>query len=682
MDSIVSEARDLFDEDESAVTDNRQEAAKDLKFLGLEQWPEIVRKDRERRGAPCMTFPRINQYERQITGDMRLNPPSIKVRPVDGGADPATARTFTGLIRNIEAQSNGQRAYLTAATNAVRCGEGWFGLLYDYVGDSFDMEFQFRRFASPFAVTCDANAMEPTASDMGHAFVSTLIHKNAYKALYPKASLTGFDTGNNWARWKEGDFVRVAEYWRKISVKRDLMMLADQRVIDTTDMEEDAIRAAVEAAGGVLRERQADGWRVEMRKMSGMEELEDPHDWPGTMIPLVRVVGEEINVGDRVIRFGIVRPARDAQALYNVQRTAMVEAVAMAPKAKWVGTAQQFKGRERHWGAANISNDALLIYTPDQQAPGPPQRIAPETPSAALLADVQAAAMDIEATIGLYKDNLGRESNAQSGKAILSRQRKGDVGTFLFADNLADSVAQAGRILIDCLPRVYDTPRQVRSIGEDGAEEFVAINQTIQDPMTGKITRSNDLSVGRYDVVSSVGPSFSTKREEEREMLMAMGQANPMFLDIGADILVGAMDTPGSEKLHKRLRRIAIAKGYEEPGEGDAPPQPQPPGADVLLAQAEMAKAQAQMAKAQADAAAKAKELQLREMELMIEARKVGAEITVNQGQLQLKQVETAAKVAGQIASHQAGRMDRHVDRMDGLRARHEDRMMQRMPAT
>jgi hypothetical protein len=677
MDDIVREARELFDEAESAETENRQEGAKDLKFLALEQWPEVVRRDREARGAPCMTFTRLNQYERQITGDMRLNPPSIKVRPVDGGADPATAKVFTGLIRNIEAQSNGVRAYLTAAANAVRCGEGWFGLLYDYVGDSFDMEFQFRRFASPFAVTCDPNAAEPTASDMGYGFVSTLMHKTAFRAAYPKASLSGFDSGDGWTRWKDGDFVRVCEYWRKVPVTKRLALLGDNRVIDITDKADAEIAEIAAKSGGVLRERKAEGYAIEMRKMSGVEELEDVHDWPGCMIPLVRVVGEEINVGDRVVRFGIVRPARDPQALYNIQRTAMVEAVAMAPKAKWVGTVEQFKGRERQWGAANISSDALLIYTADPRAPGPPQRIAPETPSAALLADVQAAAMDIEAAVGIYRENLGKESNAQSGKAILSRQREGDVGTFLFGDNLADSVAQAGRILIDSLPKVMDTPRQVRTLGEDGSEEFVTLNQEMIDPRTGAPTRMNDLSVGRFDVVSSIGPSFSTKREEEREMLMAMGQANPMFLDIGADILVGAMDTPGSEKLHKRLRAIAIAKGYEEPGEGDKPPQPQPPGADVLLAQAEMAKAQAQMMKVQSDSAARETELRLREMELMIKAREVGADITLGQSKLQLEQVETAARVAGDIARHHTERMDRRVTREDGLRARAEDRMMQ-----
>lgn len=679
MDDVVSEARELFDEAVEADRENRDEAEKDMRFLAGDQWPELIRLDREKNGRPMLTLPRLNQYERQITGDMRLNPPSIKIRPVDSAGDPETAKAFTGIIRNIEAQTNGQRAYLTAGANAVRCGEGWFGLLYDYAPDSFDMELSFRRLPSPFAVVPDPNAEEATAADMMFAFVPTLIHQTAFKKLYPKASLTGWDNSGVWGPWKQGDFVRVAEYWRRIPIKRRLLLMQDQTVIDATgwdDAQLEPIRAAI------LREREADGYRVEMRKMSGVEELEEAHDWPGCMIPLVRTVGEEVNIGDRVIRFGIIRQARDAQTLYNIQRTAMAEAVAMAPKAKWIVTDRMVAGREGLWSNANQGNQAYLTFTPDPAQPGGPQRIAPEIPSQALLADVQASAMDIEATIGLYRENLGKESNAQSGKAILSRQREGDVGTYLFMDNLADAVAQAGRILIDVLPKVYDTERQVRILGEDGAEQFVPINRVMVDPITGQVQRMNNLRVGRYDVVSSVGPSFSTKREEEREMLMTMGQANPMFLDIGADILVKNMDSPGSEELHKRLRKIAIQKGYADPQEGDPPPPQPQPDPNALLAMAEIEKAKAQQAKVQADAAIETEKIRIDHARLILEAEKVKAahaSVMVDAERADTERELAHVKANNETMATRAKVADTMAGMMDQAVQRHSERVQQHM---
>ena len=680
MDDAVKEARELYDEAVSADRENRDEAAKDLKFLAGDQWPDLIKKDREANGRPMLTLPRLNQYERQITGDMRLNPPGIKVRPVDSSSDPETAKTFTGLIRNIEAQSDGQRAYLTAGANAVRCGEGWFGLLYDYVGDSFDMELQFRRFVSPFAVVPDPNAEAPTCADMEYAFVPTLIHKTAFRKLYPKASLAGWDDAGLWGPWRQGDFVRVAEYWRRVPMKRRLVMLQDQTVLDVTDWEDDQI-----AQLPILRERQADGWRVEMRKMTGMEELEEPHQWPGCMIPLVRTIGEEVSLGERSIRFGIIRHARDAQSLYNIQRTAMAEAVAMAPKAKWIVTDRMIAGREGVWTNANMVNQAYLTYTPDPSAPGAmPQRIAPEMPSQALLMDVQAAAQDIEATIGIYRENLGKESNAQSGKAILSRQREGDVGTFLFADNLADAVAQAGRILIDVLPKIYDGPRQARLLLEDGTEKFVPINQTMIDPATGQQKLVNDIRVGRYDVVSSVGPSFSTKREEEREMLMTMGQANPMFLDIGADILVKNMDSPGSEELHQRLRKMAIAKGYAQPGENDPPPPPPQPDPNAMLAMAEVEKAKAQQAKVQAEVALETEKLQLERVRLALEAEKIKtghASVMVDAERADTERQAAAVKANNETQSTRAKVAQTMAGMVDQAMQRHGERLQQHMQA-
>lgn len=654
MDDLVKDAREAFESGIEADRANRAEALQDLKFLAGEQWPEVIRAYRA--GRPTLTFNRLPQYERQITGDMRLNPPGINVRPVDSGADPATAKTYTGLIRNIESQSNGIDAYLTAATNAVRCGEGWFGLTYDYVEDSFDMELGFRRIPSPLAVVCDPAATDTARGDAQWLFVSDLYPLATFRAMYPKASLAGWEDPHQWEQWRQGDYIRVAEYWRKVPVKRTLLLLTNGAVLDATDLEEQTIRDAVNAAGGLQNKRTADSFKVEMHKLSGLEQLEECHYWPGRHIPIVRVAGDEINIGDRIVRYGIVRFAREPQQLYNIQRTAMAEAIGMAPKAKWIGTAKQFGGLEDRWARANISNDAFLTYNSDPTAPGPPQRIASEMPAAGLLQDAQIASADIEATIGIYRESLGRESNAISGKAIISRQREGDVGTYIYMDNLAKAVTQAGRILIDVLPKVYDTPRQVRILSEDGKEEFVPINMT--DPNTGQ--KLNDLSAGRYDVVSSVGPSFSTRREEARESMMTFVQAVPAAAQMSADLIAEAMDWPGAEGIAQRLRKAAVAAGYAEPKEGEPPAPQSPPNPQMMAAQAQMALAQAEQMKAQAaamkvqsDAEMRAAEIQLegqkielQMMELQVDAGSKGAKARNDAANTRIKAVSAATSAA------------------------------------
>ena len=70
--------------------DNIDAAYEDLEFLEGNQWPAEAITIRQSEDRPIQTFNRMPQFVRQITGDMRLARPSIKVVPVDSGA---TARS-------------------------------------------------------------------------------------------------------------------------------------------------------------------------------------------------------------------------------------------------------------------------------------------------------------------------------------------------------------------------------------------------------------------------------------------------------------------------------------------------------------------------------------------------------------------------------------------------------------
>ena len=83
--------------------------------------------------------------------------------------------------------------------------------------------------------------------------------------------------------------------------------------------------------------------------------------------------------------------------------------------------------------------------------------------------------------------SLGARSNETSGRAILARQREGDVSSFHFSDNQVRAIRHTGRVIIDLLPHFYDTARVVRVRGEDGTERSVPINSPFPktNPETG-----------------------------------------------------------------------------------------------------------------------------------------------------------------------------------------------------
>ena len=198
-------------------------------------------------------------------------------------------------------------------------------------------------------------------------------------------------------------------------------------------------------------------------------------------------------------------------------------------------------------------------------------------------------AEDIKTATGKFDASLGAPSNETSGVAIRERKIEGDVGSFVYIDNLQKAIEYTGEILVDMIPKIYDTERTVRILGEDGAEDYVVLNQKITDD-DGVETTENDLSVGKYDVVVSTGPSFTTQRAETNETIASIGQAFPEIYAIGADIFMKNLDIIGSAELEKRFRRRMIQQGIIEPSEEEqAEMQPEEPSEAEKLSLAKLA---------------------------------------------------------------------------------------------
>jgi hypothetical protein len=192
----------------------------------------------------------------------------------------------------------------------------------------------------------------------------------------------------------------------------------------------------------------------------------------------------------------------------------------------------------------------------------------------------------MKGVIGIYDAGLGNKSNETSGKAIIARQREGDVGTAIYSDNWSRSIQRTGSILIDLFPHVYDTERMIRIMGEDGKVDLKWINKPTGmqeiDPDTGMPSQTekieNDVTVGAYDVVLETGPSFTTKREEAKESMKEFMQSAPEASAVVMDLYAKAQDWPLADEIGKRFEVMApppiqqlLAKQKQESGEEEQP---------------------------------------------------------------------------------------------------------------
>lgn len=584
-DELLTEVRERLQQCIEAEHDNRAAALDDLRFLSGDQWPEQIKRARELEKRPCLTVNTLPTFLHQVTNDQRQNTPSIKVHPVDNNADKDTAEVLQGMIRHIEYSSNADIAYDTAVASAAGPGFGYFRLITEYESeDSFDQVIRFRRIRNPLSVYFDPYSQEPDGCDARFAFITDTISKDEFKRLYPKAKVTDGVTlsglGDAGRHWMRDDGVVVAEYYRIEEVKATLCQLEDGTPAWKDELPDGAV---------IARERESMKRVVKWSKVTACDELESA-EIPCRWIPVFPVYGSELDIEGKVLRSGLVRHAKDPARMYNFWMTSATEEVSLRPKTPFIGAEGQFEGHETEWSQANTRSFPYLEYKPTVLQGGllapPPQRQAMADIPAGMLQMAMHARDNIKATTGIFDASLGARGNATSGRQELAQQREGDTANFHFTDNLTRTIRHAGRCIVNMIPKVYDTQRVVRIMGEDETPEHAEINKPLpepqQDPETGAIrTVLNDLSVGRYDVTVTAGPSYSTLRQEAAQAMVEFGQSWPKLMDIAGDKVVRAMDWPGADEIADRIERTIPPEIRDEEGQ----PQQLPPEVQMQLQQ-------------------------------------------------------------------------------------------------
>jgi Phage P22-like portal protein len=567
---ILSLARKRFQLSSTAESALRQEMMEDLRFRAGDQWPTQIRADRVNDSRPILTVNRIPQFIKQITNPQRQARPAIQVNPVGDGADKDTAEVIQGLIRHIEYNSHAEVAYDEAFEDAVTMGRGWFRILTEYVDDgTFEQEVVVKRVSNQFTVYPDPTAQELDYSDARFMFVVEDIPLDEFRELYGDANAKSLEmyqsVGDRQPDWFPEGKVRIAEYWYVEHRKRTIAL----------------IRGADGALLTVPADRVPEGTKIEQKrevfervvhwiKMSASDVLER-QVWPGKWIPIVPILGDEIDLNGRKDLVGIVRYARDPQRMYNFWVSAETEMIALSPRVPYIGAEGQFKGHESEWKVANRRNLPYLEYVPTSLAGTPiaaPQRTNYEAPIQAIVVATKQADNDLKSVIGFYDASLGERGPDQSGRAILARQKQGETANINFLDNYARALWHAGRIYLDLIPKIYDTARSIHIMREDDQMGSVTINSPF---MQAGVQRMYSMGVGRYSVEIQVGGSWQTRRQEAAGAILEMVKAAPQLLPIIGDILVGEMDWPGANRLAARLKK-ALPPGLQDDDQDAIPP--------------------------------------------------------------------------------------------------------------
>ena len=555
QDDRINQAMEYLRQVNDVDSNNRAEALDDVRFSAGDQWPVDVQNSRVLEARPCLTINKVDAYCRQIVNQIREQRPRIKCHGMNTQSNEKQAQIITGLCRHIELQSDADQAYLNAVDYAVRMGWGYIRVTTDYVkDDSFDQEIYIRPIENPFTVYFDPNSIMADGSDAERCLITTLIPKKTFRAMYPDAEDTqGFvsrGTGDVVGDWIQKEDIRIAEYWYTVRESVVLLQLSDGSSIYEDEIDKELMK---ELGVEIINKRESVRKKIKWCKVTAMQVLEEG-EWAGKYIPIIPVYGQSTIVQGKHKRFGLVRMAKDPQRMYNYWSTALTETVALAPKAKWILAEGQDEGHENEWAQANIKAMPVLRYKQtdiDGRPANPPIRQSPEQPPTGAMAAMQSMNLDLQAVIGIYDPNQ-LPQGIQSGKAIQGQQMQSDMTNMHYYDNLTRSIRQVGRVILDLIPKIYDTQRAMRIIGDDGKPEIMTINERKMDEQ-GIQRILNDVTIGEFDVVMDTGPGYNSKRQEAVTAMMSLFQADPALVQVAGDLLVRNMDFPGADIIADRL---------------------------------------------------------------------------------------------------------------------------------
>ena len=552
---IIQEALTAFKDGSESWENSYKRGEEDAEFCFGEQWPSKIRREREKQNLPCLTENRVLAHVHQVVNDVRQANLAIKVSPVDDKADPETANVLRGMIRNIEVRSDADTVYDTACFNSVTRGFGFIKVCTDYADEeTFEQDIFIDRIINSNSVLVDPASTAIDGSDMEWCIVYDDIPREEYKRKWPKADLSGFKVDIP-SEWHNKDVIRVADYYKKEYKKENIYRDQFGEIYTQEQAENQGLD--IES----MEQREVKRCKVMLYRLSSQEILEKT-EILSKYIPIVPVYGEEAFLDGKREIFSLIHQAKDPQRMYNYWKSASTSIIALQSKAPWTAYADQIEPYKEQWLNANTGNPSVLLHEPvvkEGVLLPPPQRQAPPTGSSAMIQEAMMAADGIKASLGMFDASMGAQGNEQSGRAIIARQREGDNATFHFIDNLSKSIKHVGRILVDMIPRVYDTPRIARIIGEDDKELIVPINQPIEQQIDGvKLNKAQQFSLktGKYDVVVSVGQSYATKRQETVDAMLQLFQAKPDLAPLIGDIFVKNLDIAEADLIAKRIQAV------------------------------------------------------------------------------------------------------------------------------
>lgn len=646
---VLAHARDNLNIWNSYFNENITRGKEDQNFLLRDQWTAVERSEHQRLFKICMTFNKLYDATKKISGEQRRNKPDLLVRSLTGKATQDQIDLRADLVRTISYQSQNDLVYQTAFRSALYSGFGAFQIGLEYESPkSFNQIIRYRIVPDATRCSWDPAALKPHKGDGDWCSRQYVYRKEEFSATYPyirnpvsyvdPRTLLDF-------QWETRDTIVVCDFYRKEWFSTMAYKLSDGRTVtrEEWDAMQPRFKQMREAAkdtkvvGDVIlaeiptikMERQTQDYRIMHYRMTQNCIIEFS-EWPSKQLPIIFVDGDSCYIEGRQYTKSFIHEAKDAQRFANFVGSEIATEIKNRRREQWIGTPDNIIGNEQMWRNPELQN-GILISKPDPQTKQMPMKLPPWDLSPALMANFQRATQDMNEIMG-FSEAEELQGRDISGKARRERKLEGGMSAYVYFDNLNQAIEQGGRVVLDLLPVIYgEGERHVVVSKSDGQTKPMVLNQ---DQGDGKML--NALTPGEFDIEIDTGPSFAVQKEVALEFLQQTLQASPQVFPLIADLYAKNLDVQFMPQIAERFKSMVPPEILAK--EAGEPPPPKQPNPQEQAMQMQMQMAQQEMKLKEADIQRKQQEIQLKMQEL--ELKKEQAQLDQAEMLLKAQQIQ------------------------------------------
>lgn len=640
----------LYEDELDRQSENRSQMATDEDFYDNIQWREEDARILKDRGQVPLVYNVISSSVNWVLGTEKRGRSDYKILPRRKEASKPAERK-TQLMKYLSDVNMTPFHRSRAFEDCVKVGIGW---VETGVQNEDDGEPVYSRYESWRNILWDSACTEKDLKDCRYIFRAKWVDLDIAEAMFPdrvgtlRAAAAGNmaygldDQGDDAMDSQENQLngyssirahndgfqrgrVRLIEAWYRKPAKMTRMVGGEfSGELYNENDPAPGHQQSIEAGEGIPTERVAERMFVAIMCNVGML-YHAPSPYRHNQFPFTPLWC--YRRGRDGLPYGMIRGMRDMQEDINKRASKALHILSTNKVIMDEGAVDDIDEF-----AEEVSRpDAILVKKKGYQL-----EINAERELAPAHLDMMSRSMAMIQTLsGVTDENMGRSTNATSGRAITARQEQGSMTTAGIFDNLRFAVQIHGQKELSLIEQFFTERKQFRITNARGTPEYIEVNDGLPE---------NDIVRSKADFIISDADWRASVRQAQTEELFALLQqlapVAPQIALVMLDLIVEGMDITSRDEIVKRIRQVT---GMRDPDAEDMTPEEKEAEAQKQAAAQQQAEIQqrAIMAKIARDEAAAQKDMAATG-KTQADARKVLGSLAGENVQTQLAALQAA----------------------------------------